>query len=101
MEDDQRPWWIRLGNFIGIDEKKLAGANFLVVIVLVIAMVLKKIVTTTLYLIKAIYRLCAADLFNLVELVNCVFNSGVLLILIQIIPMMYGSELKEDNPTLT
>ena len=45
-------------------------------------MVLKKIVTTTLYLIRAIYRYCAKDLFNLVELVNCVFNSAVLVVLV-------------------
>ncbi len=98
--DEEKPWWRRLINFIGIDEKKLEGANFLVVIVLVIGMVVMKIVKTTFYMIRAVWRFCAADMFNLVELLNCIFNTGLLLILIRFLPAVYGNDLALDNPDL-
>lgn len=78
-DENERPWYLRLVNFIGIDDQRLQGQNLLVVLVLVIWMILKKIVLTVWYLLQAIYFYCSAELLNFIEFLNTVLLTIILI----------------------
>ena len=100
-EENERPWYIRLMNFMGIDDQRLQGQNLLVVLVLVIYMVLKKIITTVWYLILAIYFYCTARLMNFIEFVNTVLLTMILASFFNFLPILLNTdELNHENPRL-
>lgn len=88
---------VKFLNFIGIDETRLAGQNFLVKVVLSIIMVIKKIFLTAINLVRSIIVYSFADMLNFFELLNTFFCSYLVVILVNVFIVVYSDRLKETN----
>ena len=63
-------------------------------------MILKKIVITVINLFFAILYYSFANLFNFFEILNTIFTSAVVIIIIILLPSIYNGDLDADNENL-
>jgi hypothetical protein len=96
-QEEEKTCLVKFLNFIGIDETRLAGQNFLVKVVLSIIMVIKKIFLTAINLVRSIIVYSFADMLNFFELLNTFFCSYLVVILVNVFIVVYSDRLKETN----
>jgi hypothetical protein len=60
-------------------------------------MVIKQIIYTAINLLRTIFAYNIADMLNFFELLNTLFSSYLVVLLIQILPIFYGGLLLETN----
>lgn len=91
---------VKFLNFIGIDETRLAGQNFIVKIVLSIIMIIKKIFLTAINLVRATIAFCLADMLNFFELLNTFFSTYLVVIFVDVFMVLYSDRLTENNKSI-
>ena len=61
-------------------------------------MVSKTIILTLLYIVYAIFSYAFADIFNMFEFLNTIFTTGVVIILLRVLPILSRDDFTSDNP---
>ena len=61
-------------------------------------MVSKTIILTLLYIVYAIFSYAFADIFNMFEFLNTIFTTGVVIILLRVLPILSSDDFTSDNP---
>ena len=98
IQEDERSCFQKTIGFIGIDENRLIGQNWLVVIVLSLYMIVVHIIRSAIDFVRTVIAYSVADMLNFFELVNTVCGTYILILLAQIMLELEGDALASDNP---